>query len=335
MASNSFGKIFRFTTWGESHGPAIGVVIDGVPPNFKLDLEFIQSELDRRRPGSSKLTTARKEKDKFELLSGFFEGRTTGAPLSFIIKNENKRGKDYEVLRSLYRPGHADYTYHKKYKNYDPYGGGRSSARETAGRVIAGAIAKQYLALNGISVVANLKQVGKVQGEFEVLQAEILKVKQQGNSIGGVIEVIANGVPAGWGEPTYEKLDARLAYALMGLHAVKAVEIGDGVDVVGRSGLENNDEISPEGFKSNSSGGVLGGISTGQPIVARVHIKPTASVFHPQNTIDREGNPQVLDLRGRHDPCVALRAVVIVEAIVATVLFDLCLLANALSPIDE
>ena len=335
MASNSFGKIFRFTTWGESHGPAIGVVIDGVPPNFKLDLEFIQSELDRRRPGSSKLTTARKEKDKFELLSGFFEGRTTGAPLSFIIKNENKRGKDYEVLTSLYRPGHADYTYHKKYKNYDPYGGGRSSARETAGRVIAGAIAKQYLALNGVSVAANLKQVGKVQGEFEVLQAEILKVKQQGNSIGGVIEVIANGVPAGWGEPTYEKLDARLAYALMGLHAVKAVEIGDGVDVVGRSGLENNDEISPEGFKSNSSGGVLGGISTGQPIVARVHIKPTASVFHPQNTIDREGNPQVLDLRGRHDPCVALRAVVIVEAIVATVLFDLCLLANALSPIDE
>ena len=167
MASNSFGKIFRFTTWGESHGPAIGVVIDGVPANFKLDLEFIQSELSRRRPGSSKLTTARKEKDQFELLSGFFDGRTTGAPLSFIIKNENKRGKDYEILKNLYRPGHADYTYHKKYKNYDPYGGGRSSARETAGRVIAGAIAKQYLSLMGVKVEASLKQVGNVQGELE------------------------------------------------------------------------------------------------------------------------------------------------------------------------
>ncbi|MEE2923953.1 MAG: chorismate synthase [bacterium] len=335
MASNSFGKIFRFTTWGESHGPAIGVVIDGVPPNFKLDLEFIQSELERRRPGSSKLTTARKEKDKFELLSGFFEGRTTGAPLSFIIRNENKRGKDYEILTNLYRPGHADYTYHKKYKNYDPYGGGRSSARETAGRVIAGAIAKQYLAVSGTSVEANLIQVGETRGELNVLQAEILKVKQKGNSIGGVIEVVANGVPVGWGEPTYEKLDARLAYALMGLNAVKAVEIGDGINVVGRFGSENNDELTPEGFKSNSSGGVLGGISTGQQVVARVHIKPTASIFKPQKTIDREGHPHVLDLRGRHDPCVALRAVVIVEAIVASVLFDLSLLANALSPIDE
>lgn len=335
MASNSFGKIFRFTTWGESHGPAIGVVIDGVPANFKLDLEFIQSELSRRRPGSSKLTTARKEKDQFELLSGFFDGRTTGAPLSFIIKNENKRGKDYEILKNLYRPGHADYTYHKKYKNYDPYGGGRSSARETAGRVIAGAIAKQYLSLMGVKVEASLKQVGNVQGELEVLQSEILRVKQQGDSIGGVIEVVATGVPTGWGEPTYEKLDARLAYALMGLHAVKAVEIGDGINVVSRLGSENNDEITPQGFKSNSSGGVLGGISTGQEIIARVHIKPTASIFKPQDTIDREGNSKILDLRGRHDPCVALRAIVIVESIVAAVLFDLCLLANALSPIDE
>ena len=335
MASNSFGKIFRFTTWGESHGPAIGVVIDGVPANFKLDLEFIQSELSRRRPGSSKLTTARKEKDQFELLSGFFEGRTTGAPLSFVIKNENKRGKDYEILKNLYRPGHADYTYHKKYKNYDPYGGGRSSARETAGRVIAGAIAKQYLSLVGVKIEASLKQVGNVQGELEVLQSEILRVKQQGDSIGGVIEVVAAGVPTGWGEPTYEKLDARLAYALMGLHAVKAVEIGDGINVVSRLGSENNDEITPQGFKSNSSGGVLGGISTGQEIIARVHIKPTASIFKPQDTIDREGNSKVLDLRGRHDPCVALRAIVIVESIVAAVLFDLCLLANALSPIDE
>ena len=335
MASNSFGKIFRFTTWGESHGPAIGVVIDGVPANFKLDLEFIQSELSRRRPGSSKLTTARKEKDQFELLSGFFDGRTTGAPLSFIIKNENKRGKDYEILKNLYRPGHADYTYHKKYKNYDPYGGGRSSARETAGRVIAGAIAKQYLSLMGVKVEASLKQVGNVQGELEILQSEILRVKQQGDSIGGVIEVVAAGVPTGWGEPTYEKLDARLAYALMGLHAVKAVEIGDGINVVSRLGSENNDEITPQGFKSNSSGGVLGGISTGQEIIARVHIKPTASIFKPQDTIDREGNSKILDLRGRHDPCVALRAIVIVESIVAAVLFDLCLLANALSPIDE
>ena len=335
MASNSFGKIFRFATWGESHGPAIGVVIDGVPANFKLDLEFIQSELSRRRPGSSKLTTARKEKDQFELLSGFFDGRTTGAPLSFIIKNENKRGKDYEILKNLYRPGHADYTYHKKYKNYDPYGGGRSSARETAGRVIAGAIAKQYLSLMGVKVEASLKQVGNVQGELEVLQSEILRVKQQGDSIGGVIEVVATGVPTGWGEPTYEKLDARLAYALMGLHAVKAVEIGDGINVVSRLGSENNDEITPQGFKSNSSGGVLGGISTGQEIIARVHIKPTASIFKPQDTIDREGNSKILDLRGRHDPCVALRAIVIVESIVAAVLFDLCLLANALSPIDE
>tara|TARA_B100000674_G_C37942396_1_gene963230 strand:+ start:230 stop:1237 length:1008 start_codon:yes stop_codon:yes gene_type:complete len=335
VASNSFGKIFRFTTWGESHGPAIGVVVDGVPPNFALDLEFIQSELDRRRPGSSKFTTSRKEKDRFELLSGFFDGRTTGAPLSFMITNQNKRSKDYEILRNLYRPGHADYTYHKKYVNYDPYGGGRSSARETAGRVIAGAIAKQFLSHSGVSVDAQLKQVGEVEGELDILKAEILRVKQQGDSIGGVIEVKADGVPIGWGEPTYEKLDARLAYALMGLHAVKAVEIGDGVSVVGRLGSENNDELTPEGFKTNSSGGVLGGISSGQQLVARVHIKPTASIFKSQNTIDREGRHNVLDLKGRHDPCVALRAIVIVEAIVASVLFDLSLLANALAPIHE
>ncbi len=335
MASNSFGKIFRFTTWGESHGPAVGVVIDGVPSNFPLDLKFIQDELDRRRPGSTKFTTSRKESDKFELLSGIYEGRTTGAPLSFLVTNNNKRGKDYEILKNVYRPGHADYTYHKKYTNYDPYGGGRSSARETIGRVIAGAIAKQFLSHRGVSVEAKLKQVGQVKGDLDILQAEILRVKQQGDSIGGIIEVTADGVPVGWGEPTAEKLDARLAYALMGLHAVKAVEIGDGVSVVGRRGSENNDELTPQGFKANSSGGVLGGISTGQQIIARVHVKPTASIFKPQNTIDRKGHPKVLDLKGRHDPCVALRAVVIVEAIVAIVLFDLSLLATALAPIHE
>lgn len=335
MASNSFGKIFRFMTWGESHGPAIGVVIDGVPSNFPLNLDFIQAELDRRRPGSSQFTTPRKESDQFELLSGFFEGRTTGAPLSFMIANHNTRSKDYDELRKLYRPGHADFTYHKKYVNYDPYGGGRSSARETAGRVIAGAIAKQFLERKGVNIQARLIQVGSVQGDMDDLQNEILRVKQDGDSIGGVVEVRAKGVPVGWGEPTYDKLDARLAYAMMGLHAVKAVEIGDGVEVVARQGSQNNDEIGPQGFLTNSSGGVLGGISTGQELVARVHIKPTASIFKSQQTIDRDGNSQILELRGRHDPCVALRAVVILESIMAHVLFDLSLLAGALSPINE
>lgn len=322
-------------TWGESHGPAIGVVIDGIPANFPLDLDFIQQELARRRPGSSQYTTPRKEKDKFELLSGVFEGRTTGAPLSFIIKNENIKSKDYDDLTKLYRPGHADYTYHKKYINYDPYGGGRASARETAGRVIAGAIAKQFLEKVGVNIKASLVQVGSVKGDLNELQAEILRVKQMGDSIGGVVEVRAMGVPAGWGEPTYEKLDARLAYAMMGLHAVKAVEIGDGIQVVSRFGSDNNDEISSHGFLSNSAGGVLGGISSGQELVLRVHIKPTASIFKTQKTIDRNGIDQTLDLKGRHDPCVALRAVVIVESIMAYVLFDLSLLAGALSPITE
>lgn len=335
MASNSFGKIFRFMTWGESHGPAIGVVVDGIPANFPLNLDFIQQELARRRPGSSQYTTPRKEKDKFELLSGFFEGRTTGAPLSFMIKNENVKSKDYDDLKTLYRPGHADYTYHKKYINYDPYGGGRASARETTGRVIAGAIAKQFLDKYSINIEAKLVQVGAVKGDLNELQAEILRVKQLGDSIGGIVEVRASGVPVGWGEPTYEKLDARLAYAMMGLHAVKAVEIGDGTQVVSRLGSENNDQISSHGFLGNSAGGVLGGISTGQELVLRVHIKPTASIFKTQKTIDRDGIDQMLDLKGRHDPCVALRAVVIVESIMAYVLFDLSLLAGALSPINE
>jgi len=333
---NSFGNLFRYTTWGESHGKAIGVVVDGIIPNFELDLDAIQKDLDRRRPGQSIYTTSRKEPDKLDLLSGFFEGKTTGAPLSFIVHNTNQKSRDYTELQNLYRPGHADFTYHKKYLNYDPFGGGRSSARETTGRVIAGSIAKQFLThFHQIEIEAKLIQVGKVSGELAELEAEILRRKQKGESVGGKVEIIARNVPTGLGEPTYQKLDALLAFALMSIHAVKAVEIGDGVFVVEATGSENNDEMDDQGFLSNHSGGVLGGISTSQDIRAQISLKPTASIYKKQKTINKQGETVEFELKGRHDPCVAYRAVVIAEAMVACVLADLLLLQRALSPIED
>ncbi|MCO4783478.1 MAG: chorismate synthase [Candidatus Cloacimonetes bacterium] len=327
MASNSFGLIYRFTSFGESHGDCLGVILDGVPSNFPLDLTKIQADLDRRKPGQNKLMSQRKEDDDFELVSGYFEGKTTGTPLTFLVRNKDQKSRSYTDIVNLYRPGHADYTYHKKYKNYNPYGGGRSSARETLARVIAGSVAKQFLETFNISIEAQLTQVGDIKGSVDLMHEEILRVKKLGNSIGGKIEVRAKNIPVGVGEPIYEKLDARLAYAFMSINAVKAVEIGDGVEVVTKMGSENNDVIRKDGrFESNHSGGILGGISTGQDLLASVSIKPTPSIFVTQDTINKNNEEVQFDLKGRHDPCVALRAPVIIEAMMAQVVFDLMLL---------
>jgi len=329
MASNGFGLLYRFTTWGESHGSCIGVTIDGIPADFPLDLDWLNKDLQRRKPGTSKLVSSRKEEDSFTILSGFFEGRTTGAPLSFSFLNQDVRKKDYEKNLSVIRPGHADYTYGIKYQNYDPYGGGRSSARETIGRVVAGSIAAQFLKEWGIVVQGELTRVGSVSEDTEGMRQEALKAKQDGDSVGGQVVVRASGVPAGIGEPVYEKLDARLAYALMSINAVKAVEIGDGVDVAGKRGSENNDQMNADGFLSNHCGGILGGISTGEEIFVRISLKPTPSIFCEQNTINSRGEATKLKLRGRHDPCVAFRAVVVAEAMVSQVLLDMILMAMA------
>lgn len=327
MASNSFGLIYRFTSFGESHGDCLGVILDGVPSNFPLDLKQIQKDLDRRKPGQNKLMSQRKEDDEFELVSGFFEGKTTGTPLTFLVKNKDQKSRSYTDIVNLYRPGHADFTYHKKYKNYNPYGGGRSSARETLARVIAGAVAKQYLDQFGIKIEARLTQVGEVIASEELMNQEILRVKKLKNSIGGKIQVVAKNVPIGVGEPIYEKLDARLAYGLMSINAVKAVEIGDGVQVVTKLGSQNNDILRKDNlFESNHAGGILGGISTGQDVIASVSIKPTPSIFISQQTVNKKNEEVEFDLKGRHDPCVALRAPVIVESMVAQVIFDLMLL---------
>lgn len=328
MASNSFGILYRYTTWGESHGTTIGVTIDGVPPNFVLDLEHLRENLGRRKPGTSNLVSGRKEKDLFMILSGYHEGRTTGAPLTFSFDNEDCRKGDYEKFAGIFRPGHADFTYWAKYGNYDPSGGGRYSARETIGRVVAGSIAAQFLKRWGITVHGAVSRVGEKVEPIQMEQ-EALKAKQDGDSIGGQVEIVARGVPPGIGEPIYEKLDARLAYALMSINAVKGVEIGDGVSVVGKRGSEANDEMDAGGFKTNHCGGILGGISTGAEIFARVSLKPTPSIFRDQNTVNYEGQEVTLKLRGRHDPCVAFRAAVVAEAMVCQVLFDLILLAIA------
>ncbi|PCJ19270.1 MAG: chorismate synthase [Candidatus Cloacimonadota bacterium] len=327
MASNSFGLIYRFTSFGESHGDLVGVILDGVPSNFPLDLDKIQADLDRRKPGQNKLMSQRKEEDKFEIVSGFFEGKTTGTPLTFLIKNKDQRSRNYSDIVDLYRPGHADFTYHKKYKNYNPYGGGRSSARETLTRVIAGAVAKQFLEKFQIKIEASLIQVGDIKDDINLMHQKILEVKKTGDSIGGKVKITASNVPVGVGEPIYEKLDARLAYALMSINAVKAVEIGDGLAVVNKLGSENNDVIKKDGnFLSNHAGGILGGISSGQDIVATMSIKPTPSIFLNQETINKKNEEIEFQLKGRHDPCVALRAPVIGEAMMAQVIFDLMLL---------
>jgi chorismate synthase len=346
MAGSSFGELFRFTTWGESHGPAIGVVVDGVPSRIPLAPAEIQHWLDRRKPGQSKFTTQRREPDRVEILSGVFEGVTTGTPVSLMIRNEDQRSKDYGEIKDLYRPGHADITYDAKYGIRDHRGGGRSSARETASRVAAGAIARKILGPD-IKIIGYLVQIGpdfidrdrinlaQVENNpfwcpdaaaAERWEAQLTAVRKAGSSVGAVIEVVASGVPAGLGEPIYDKLDADLAKAMMSINAVKGVEIGDGFATAALRGEDNADEIRKgnEGprFLSNHAGGILGGISSGQDIVVRFAVKPTSSILTPRRTIDRHGNEAEIVTKGRHDPCVGIRAVPVGEAMMACVLAD-------------
>jgi chorismate synthase len=341
MAGNSFGQAFRISTFGESHGPALGVIVDGCPAGLPLAAEDIQRDLDRRKPGQSALTTQRQESDRVEILSGLFEGHTTGTPIAMLVRNEDARAQDYSRIKDLFRPGHADFTYWKKYGRRDYRGGGRSSARETIGRVAAGAIARKLLAGHGASIIGYVTQVGPVKiskrdlsvinqnalfcpdSEAVAAMTAVIKDAQaKKDSIGALVEVVARGVPAGLGEPVFDKLDADLAKAMMSINAVKGVEIGDGFRVVELHGSENCDPITPRGFASNHAGGILGGISNGDEIVIRMALKPTSSIAIEQDTIDIHGNPAKIATKGRHDPCVGIRAVPIAEAMMALVLAD-------------
>ena len=350
MPGNSFGQAFRYTTWGESHGPAIGCVIDGVPPGVPLSEADIQPWLDRRRPGQSRHTTQRQEPDKARLLSGVFEGLTTGTPISFVVENQDVRSKDYDAIKDKFRPGHAEYAYWKKYGHYDTRGGGRSSARETAMRVAAGAVARKvlnHLLEAPVTIRGGLVQMGPhaiERARWDWAEVEnnpfwcpdpeaakawegfLDEVRKAGSSTGAVIEVTAAGVPAGLGEPVYDKLDADLAKAMMSINAVKSVEIGAGLSAAALSGEDNADEMRMAGedveFLSNNAGGVLGGISTGQDVVVRFAVKPTSSILTPRKTVDRFGQNTEISTKGRHDPCVGIRAVPIGEAMMAIVLAD-------------
>ena len=342
MSGNTLGTLYRVTSFGESHGPAIGCVVDGCPPGLLLAADDIQRDLDRRKPGTSRHVTQRRESDTVEILSGVFEGRTTGTPIALLIRNEDQRSKDYAAIANSFRPGHADYAYWQKYGIRDYRGGGRSSARETAVRVAAGAIARKWLAeRHGVAIRGHLVQLGPLAipfqdwahvgaNPFSVANAAIVpeleafmdRLRKAGDSCGAKIAVVARGVPVGWGEPVYGRLDADLAGALMGINAVKGVEIGAGFASVAQRGTEHSDEMTPQGFVSNHAGGVLGGISTGQDIVVTIAVKPTSSVRLDRHSIDKEGNPVVVNTHGRHDPCVGIRATPIAEAMVAIVLMD-------------
>lgn len=342
MAGNSIGQVFRVTTFGESHGAALGCIVDGVPPGMALSEADLQHDLDRRRPGSSRYTTARREADRVRILSGVFDGVTTGTSIGLLIENTDQRSQDYGAIKDLFRSGHADYSYEQKYGLRDYRGGGRSSARETAMRVAAGAIAKKYLSQqHGITIRACLSRMGAIacqQYDWEqvehnpffcpdvqqlaALDALMRDLKKSGDSIGAEVMVMATGVPPGLGEPVFDRLDADLAHALMSINAVKGVEIGDGFAVVAQRGSEHRDEITPAGFLSNHAGGILGGISSGQPLLARLALKPTSSIMVPGQTITREGEATTMVTRGRHDPCVGIRAVPIAEAMMALVLMD-------------
>jgi len=342
---NSFGQKLRFSTFGESHGKALGCLLDGVPAGLKIDEEYIQSELDRRKPGKSEFETARKEADKVEILSGVFEGLSTGTPIAMIIYNTNQKSKDYTNIKDVFRPGHADFTYFHKYGIRDYRGGGRSSARETAARVAAGAIAKLMLNELNISVMSGISEVAGVKSETfdyeyaktsiiysldskaeEAQKEVILKAKNEHDSVGGVSRVLVKGVPVGLGQPLYYKLDAILADAMMGLNAVKAVEIGDGILSSNLLGSQNNDEIRANGFESNHAGGILGGISNGEDIVMNVYFKPTPSIFKEQHTVTITNEEVDFSLKGRHDPCVAIRGTVVCESMAALVIADMLLL---------
>jgi len=342
MSGNTIGHLFAVTSFGESHGPAIGCVVDGCPPGLPLTEADIQPELDRRRPGTSRHVTQRQEPDTVEILSGTFEGKTTGAPIALLIRNQDQRSKDYGNLVNTFRPGHADYTYLHKYGFRDYRGGGRSSARETAVRVAAAAIAKKWLKEKfNIQIRAHMTQLGEHVIPFEdwdqvpnnpffaanstqiaELESYMDALRKAGDSCGARIQVEATNVPVGWGEPVYDRLDADIAHAMMGINAVKGVEIGAGFASVVQRGSEHGDELTPEGFLTNHAGGVLGGISTGQPITVAIAIKPTSSIRLPRRSIDLQGQPTMVETHGRHDPCVGIRATPIAEAMLALVLMD-------------
>ncbi|QFU22150.1 chorismate synthase [Shewanella eurypsychrophilus] len=342
MSGNSIGQNFVVTTFGESHGVALGCIIDGVPPGLELNEADMQQDLDRRRPGTSRYTTARREADEVRILSGVFEGKTTGTSIGLMIENTDQRSKDYSNIKDLFRPGHADYTYQQKYGLRDYRGGGRSSARETAMRVAAGAVAKKYLKqVHGIEINGYLSQLGPIKAEtidfeqieqnafffpdadkIDALDQYMRDLIKSGDSIGAKVSVVATGVPVGFGEPVFDRLDAEIAHALMGINAVKGVEIGDGFEVVNQKGSEHRDLMSPQGFASNHAGGILGGISSGQPIVAHIAMKPTSSISIPGESMNAQGETAEVVTKGRHDPCVGIRAVPIAEAMLAIVLMD-------------
>ncbi|URJ30450.1 chorismate synthase [Candidatus Blochmannia vicinus (nom. nud.)] len=342
MAGNSIGQFFRVTTFGESHGSAIGGIIDGVPPGLPLTTQDLQNDLNRRRPGSSRYTSQRSELDLVEILSGVFNGKTTGASIGLFIKNTDQRSQDYEKIKDLYRPGHADYTYEKKYGFRDYRGGGRSSARETAVRVAAGAIAKKYLFnIKKIKIRGFLAQMGNIHCNFKdwetvndnpffcsdteqlnALDRLVNDLIKSGDSIGAKITIIASNIPIGLGEPVFDRLDADLAHALMSINAVKGIEIGDGFSAITKHGSEHRDEMTSNGFQSNNAGGILGGISNGQPIIVHIAVKPTSSITVPGNTITSKNEETQVITTGRHDPCIGLRVVPIAEAMIAIVLMD-------------
>jgi len=327
---NTFGNNFRITTFGESHGPALGVVIDGCPSGMELSAMDIQPFLDRRRPGTSPLSSPRQEGDTVEILSGIFEGKTTGTPIALMVRNENPQSKDYEELREKFRPGHADFTYQEKYGIRDHRGGGRSSGRETLSRVAAGAVAMKLLAKRGISITSTIREVHGKTDPAE-MEKEILAAKAAGDSVGGIVQVTATGCPTGLGNPVFGKLDALIAGAMMGIGAVKGVEIGDGFLAAQKFGSENNDQMSTDSFLSNHAGGILGGISSGQDIVVRIAVKPTPSIAKIQQTRDIHGNGVDISVGGRHDPCIVPRIVPVAEAMLALVLID-CVLEQEKSP---
>ena len=353
MSFNTFGHLYRTTTWGESHGPAIGCVVDGCPPNINIDEKDIQKWLDKRKPGQSRFTTQRKEQDKIKILSGVFEGKTTGTPISLLIENIDARSKDYKEIKDKFRPGHADFTYEKKYGHRDYRGGGRQSARETACRVASGAIARKIIGSN-ISIKGAVTQIGNLEinrnnwdeneidnnsfwcpdkDKVNIWEKYLDEIRMSGSSIGAVIEIIAKGVPVGLGAPIYKKLDADIAAALMSINAVKGVEIGSGFNASNLKGEENADEISIEGkkikFNSNNSGGILGGISTGQDLIIRFVVKPTSSILMETKTINKKNENDTIKTTGRHDPCVGIRAVPVGEAMLACTLADHLLLNRA------
>lgn len=342
MSGSTLGTLFCVTNFGESHGPAVGCVIDGCPPGLALAAEDIQADLDRRRPGTSRHVTQRREPDAVEILSGVYEGVTTGTPIALLIRNQDARSKDYSNIADTFRPGHADYAYWHKYGIRDPRGGGRSSARLTAPTVAAGAVARKWLSERyGVTIRGCMTQLGDIAIPFESwdevpnnpffapgtstlpqLEAYMDQLRRDGDSVGAKVWVEAIGAPAGWGEPLYDRLDADIAHAMMGLNAVKAVEIGDGMLSASQRGSEHGDEITPAGFLTNHAGGILGGISSGQPITVSIAIKPTSSIRTPRRSIDRAGQPVTVETHGRHDPCVGIRATPIAEALLALILTD-------------